>query len=204
MLVCRVRALRCVTCVGGAHVWGAVCHSVAGRLREPETKPTGGVASLDTLPPCRLTCRRLPHYCCPTWHTTGAPRRAKHGPAVEPTPVLSPGGGATFRVKGAQRAHDPSDRFRVRVADWPPGVTHNCTAMHGAVEVQVVTSRQEGRPHTWRFPVHAAAGILIAAVLRTLHSHHLRAQRALTLLTPPGRGGSCGGGRGEWVHLFVV
>ena len=40
-------------------------------------------------------------------------------------------------------------------SDRPLGVTHSCTAEHGAVLALVDASRLEGCAHTWRIPKHA-------------------------------------------------
>ena len=78
LCVCGERALS--VCRAYACAWGIVCCLVlqapAGRLREPDSEPTGGVAGLDTLPPSRLTCCQRPHDCSkhggsPALHSTG-------------------------------------------------------------------------------------------------------------------------------------
>ena len=49
------------------------------------------------------------------------------------------------------------------VANRPLGVTHNDTAVHGAVLAPVDVLRLEGRMHTWRFPGRATQGIPLTA-----------------------------------------
>ena len=77
------------------------------------------------------------------WADGGAPGRRVCFPALGATSAGCTGCGATARVdEGAQRAPHPNGlsveegggggRGRL-VAVWPPGVTHNCTGMHGAV-----------------------------------------------------------------------
>ena len=78
------------------------------------------------------------------WADGGAPRRRVCFPALGATSAGCTGCGATARVdEGAQRAPHPNGlsveeggggggRGRL-VAVWPPGVTHNCTGVHGAV-----------------------------------------------------------------------
>ena len=47
----------------------------------------------------------------------------------------------------------------------PPGVTHNCTGVHGAVLASASGMKLEGHAHTWRLPGQAAQGIPTAVKL---------------------------------------
>ena len=57
---CGCGGVRGGLCARGGAVCCLVLQAPVGRLGEPDSEPTGGVAGLDTPPPGLPTCRRLP------------------------------------------------------------------------------------------------------------------------------------------------